>query len=215
MTEKTTKRLLIVFVVLSVVLFASAIFIRSKYLDEINDLNEIISEEVQQELNLVLKFAEFIEPKLSEEGQEALDIIIDYINENPNVLAGTNPTIPSEVADAIEVVRDELNELKINWGESEDDSPDAVAGEQRIITGTLEEYSGDNQFGATYAITDNETSITYYFLFGESTVTMIESEGLVGQEVTVTIEMTGEGQQFVVVSGPTLSEEEMLEDEEV
>lgn len=213
MTEKTTKRLLIVFVVLSVLLFASAVFIRSRYLDEINNLNEIISEQVQKELALVNKFATFINPKLSEEGQKALKIVVDYINENPNVLVGTNPTIPSEVADAVDTIRAEIDELRINWGEGDDDSSDGIAGEQRVITGTLEEYAGENQFGATYAIKDEETGITYYFLFGSSTVNTIESEAMVSQRVSVTIEMTGEGKQFVVVSGPTLVVDEEMEEE--
>lgn len=202
------KWLITALVVVGVVV-AAALVVRFFVYEEEQSQAELSDQAIAQ-LAFLNQLGQELNPLLSEEGQASLQVIGIYINNNPYVLDEENPEFPAVVVAAAKKVRQELQSAIGTINDTENGGSDvttnAPAGEMRTITGTLEVSDTDSPYGTTYQITDNDSGMTYYFIFGDSTNQMIEDDGLVGQEVSVEIEMTGEGQSFTVVSGPTLVE---------
>lgn len=204
-TVKKHKWLIGALVVVGILVIA-ALVVRLFVYEEEQNQSELSDQAIAQ-LAFLNQLGQELNPLLSEEGQASLQVIGVYINNNPYVLDEESPEYPAIVLKAAQQVMSEIQSAVGTINDTENGGSDvtsnAPAGEVRTVTGTLEVSDQDSAYGTTYQITDNESGMTYYFIFGSSTNQMITDDGLVGQEVSVEIEMTGEGQSFTVVSGPT------------
>jgi hypothetical protein len=162
----------------------------------------------EDELEAILGFIDEVRPYLSTEAQEDLDMIEEYIQDNPDVLEKEFDEHPQDIQEAFKRVQMEYEE-KLGSGEIE--NPDSVIqiGDVFTIVGTLELVDNDSPVGNIYFVEDSDTGAELYFVFPQETIDEINEEEMIGEEVTIELEITDvidSDVSFIVLSGPALVE---------
>ena len=186
---------------------------------------EIAREMAKINLALFVGVANELEQYLSEQGKQNLAIVIAYVEQNPEVLApesgdsestdgteeGTTEGWSQEVLDAWADLEEEIAESiqfeeDFGIGDVEQEVVDEIeVGSEYTLQGTLELVADTPaEVEHLYRLKNEEDGNWYYFVFDNESAE--EAAGLVGEQVTVTVEITEvleDKVQFNVVSGPT------------
>lgn len=162
-------------------------------------------------------YAEGLKAELSENLQDELEIIVVFVEANKEVLIQVDPALPSDVADAVEAIKAELEDADLEPVAAQQvaDTSGVAVGDEVTGEGVLTFVKDDPITGAGIFTIETDAGDTYLFLFS-ATNSAAYQESLDGERVSITVEITSVEAGSVtydVITGPTLVAEEP-EDEE-
>lgn len=188
-------------------LFASMVFFDGEDGEE-------LSSSTQEKYDVVQELYDILRPELSEDGQENLDIVMEYIDEDPNVLNLETDEHPAYILDAYAAVQEEVVDAV---GSGENPEAGIEVGDEFTVVGTLMQTDETTPYGPLYKVQDQQSGADLYFVFDESQLEAIEEDEMIGEVVEIDIEITDvEGGQvaYYVTGGPSLVSEEAKGSEE-
>ncbi|WKZ30916.1 MAG: hypothetical protein QY318_03645 [Candidatus Dojkabacteria bacterium] len=118
-------------------LFASFVFFE-------NDESDELSQATQDKYDAVQELYDTVRPALSQEGQEDLDIVMEYIDEDPNRLNLEKDEHPAYVVEAYDAVKSEIEE---SVGSGQEPEEGVQVGDEYTVVGVLEETEEDTVYG--------------------------------------------------------------------
>lgn len=180
------------------------LFVSYVFFDDNNSSN--LDPQTQQKYEVAQQLYSMIRPNLSKEGQQSLDIVMDYISDDPNVLNLDADEHPVYIVEAFEVVKSEIKDA-VGSGESPEDN--VKVGDKFTITGVLEQTDETTAYGPLFKVRDESTGADLYFIFDEKQLKKVEEEDMLGQRVVMEIKVTdvSDGKiAYYVTSGPDLAE---------
>jgi len=172
------------------------------------DQGPSISQETQQMYEAAEVIYDQLRPELTDEGQDALDEIWDYIEDDPNVLNLEFDQHPKYITDDFLIVKKQIIQA---IGSGEEPESNIEVGDSYEVIGKLEVTDEVTPMGLLYKVVDYASGAELYFVFDTDMEAAVEEEEMVGQDVSITIEITeedGGNVAYMITDGPTLVEEE-------
>jgi len=167
--------------------------------EEITDLDSPLARFI-----LTKAYASQLRDLLTPDGVENLDKIIVYVEKTPTVLVQPNPTLPTEISQAVQDLKSEVATLRASSVATSVETVNSQVGQSMTITGVLAEVSEDTILGGSvFKITTTEGE-EYYLQLSDTNA--VAASKLVGEEVEAIVEITGSENGLVtydVVTGPT------------